>query len=341
MKRFFSFLAVMGLLFNSSFCYGNTPQRAGRLLQLQAQAHAILQTNPQTQQYIKEILLYSSAVLLMAQMKQLSAQQFRAALAADLQEVAQLRTRPLPKYTPGRPYYMAAKKAATDPAQLSLFPEEAPAPKPAPKKEDLSWLDAPQEELKSTRPTPAAELFEEAEFQTKKPQKSYLSKRVEKEYGHTNLFKKLTPQETQGLFQRLDQAAAINAKSGKEAAQKFLHEMANKFPKAQILFISAKRMLLGAVLFMVADHFIQFGQENPSLQRLMANPHLFLQADENQIALLAQDPQAVQYAELLVQGLEEIAQTPITAEDIAYMRKSTEQMQQSRRNEQLQHISNR
>ena len=330
----------MSLFINGTFCYGNTRQREVRLFQLQAQAHSILQQNPQMQQYIKDILIYSSAVLLMAQMKQLSMQQFKAALETDLQEIAHIRQRPLPKYTPGRPYYMAAKKTAADPAQLSLFPEEAPAPKPAPKKEDLSWLDAAQEELKSTRTAPAAELFEEAEFQAKKPKKSYLSKRIEQEYGNTNHFKKLTAQEIEGVYQRLDQAAAIHYKSGKEAAQKFLHEMANKFPKAQILFISAKRMLLGAALLMVADRFIQFGQENQSLQRLIANPYLFLQADENQIAVLAQNPQAVQYAELLVQGLEEIARTPITDKDVSYLKKSTEQLQQNRRYEQLQHISN-
>lgn len=340
MKKILSFFIIFSFLSASFPAYCQTGQRTQQLLDLQHQAHSLLQTNPLAQEYIRDILAYTGAVLLIAHLKKFSQQQLKAAIATQLQNIPSSAHAPISLLPQNTPYYMAAKKTAADPAQLSLFPDEAPAPKsaPAPAKEDLSWLDAPQEPLKSTRPKPSPELFDDPQFQSKKPQKSYLSKRVEAEYGQTNLFKKLTPQEIEGLFQRLDQAAAIHAKSGKETAQRFLHDMANKYPRAQILFISAKRMLLGGVLLLVADRFIRWGQEDASFQRFLANPQLFLQADAQEISILAQNPQSLQYAQLLVEGLKEITHADIGQEEVHFMRQATRQMHQEKQALQLKNL---
>ncbi len=304
--------------------------RTEQLLHLQHQARHYASLNPHT----RDLLLYVSAYLLWAYMEKLPAYQFKMALTQELSQInpsAYRSVQPQHSFS----HMFAKKRAVSDADQLSLFPEEKAPVRPAPAKEnDLSWLDQTDEALRPTQKPQTNSLFPELE-QAAQPKKSYLSRRIEERYGHTNYFLKLTQEEREGLFQRLNQAAAINHKSGKAAAHKFLYDMSNKYPRAHILFLQAKHLLLGGILLLVADNMIDFCLENQSMNRLLRNPQLFLEASEQEIALLAQDPQAVPYAQLLVASLEEIAPVSVSDEELAYIRSSIRRTEQSAQNQSL------
>ena len=330
MRKFFTLLILLAYTCSpSAFVWGQNTS-AEQLFSLQKQARHYASQS----EHSRDLLFYISATLLWAYMEKLPALQLKMALT---QELNQISVSSHSWHTEHSFNQMFAKKAAADPSQLSLFPQEAaPTQPPTPKKEDLSWLDEPQEALRATKKAQENSLFPELEV-AKQPKKSYLSRRIEERYGNTNYFRKLSQEEIEGLFQRLNQAAAINYKSGKEAAQKFLADMANKYPKAQVLFLQARHLLLGGALLLLVDQLVDFSSENQSLYRLVRNPELFLEATREDLALLAEHPQSVEYANLLVLSLQEMASSSLSDEELAYIQSVNQQTRQSQQNKPLRY----
>ena len=287
-------------------------------MQLQSQANSLISSSAESEERLTQLLTLITGTLLLAQAKQLSRQQFKTALAQQFQEIKggafSRHSSTLPELSSR---FMWAKKATppADPNQLSLFPDEAPSTAtPAKPNKDLSWLDEKPAELKPTKIRDEASLFAEPEFQPKKA-KSAFAQRVEREHAGMQCLEKLTQEERAGLIQRLNQAAAINYKHGKTAAQKFLYDMGQKYPRARAIFFSARHMLWGVGLLVIADQIFTYSQGDAFFNRLVQNPHLFLNASEEEIEILAQHEQSVAFAELLVEGLKDLSQVPLTQED--------------------------
>ncbi len=330
MRRFILFITALAFICSSYTLAWGQQTRFQQLLALQTQAKSYAQQSP----YARDLLLYISATLLWAHMAKVPVYQFKMALT---QELSQISPSSRHSFTEHSFQHMFAKRAkpVADEAQLSLFPEETPAPKPTtPKKEDLSWLDEAPEALAPTKKPQGESLFPELE-KAAPVKKSYLSRRIEERYGHTNYFHKLSQEEIEGLFQRLNQAAAINYKSGKAAAHKFLSDMANKYPKAQVLFLQAKHLLLGGVLLIIADQLIDFSLENQSFERMLRNPQLFLEASPEELVSLAENPQVLEYAQLLTASLEEMTYVSVSEEELAYIRSYNQNMRQTRQSSRL------
>lgn len=325
MRKLFSFLLALSFVLQVPTVAWGQQTRFEQLLHLQHQAQHHVQNTP----YSRDLLFYISALLLYAHMHKFSAYEFKMALTQELSQFSSSAQPRRPEFSFRHMYAQKTRPVASD-VQLSLFPDEPAPAKPAPaKKEDLSWLDKEPETLKPTKKPQKTTLFAEIEPPAQPIKKSYLSRRIEEKYKHTSFFFKLTQEEIEGLFQRLNQASAINYKYGKDAAYKFLSEMADKYPKAQVLFLQAKHLLLGGVLLFAIDQLLDLSFEDPSFSRLARNPYLFINASEQELKLLAENPQSLPYAQLLVSSLEELAATSVSQEEIEYIRAVNHSFRQS------------
>lgn len=309
---------AIALFLTSSPVMAQQSYRKHQLLRLQSQANSLINSSAESKKRLTQLLTLVTGTLLLTQTKHLSQQQFKTALAQQVQDIKAARLSRTPSALPElSSRFMMAKKAkpTADPSQLSLFPDEAPAKAPAasPNK-DLSWLDEAPPQLKPTKIHDENFLFSDPQFQSKRP-KSAFAQKVEREHMGLACWEKLTQEERAGLIQRLNQAAAIRCKHGREAAQKFLFDMGQKYERARIIFFRARNMLWGVGLLLVANELLTHSQEDAFFARLVQNPQLFLNASEEEIEVLAQHEESVSYAELIVTSLEELSNIPLTQED--------------------------
>lgn len=317
LKPVFSLLLSSALLLSASApaCAGQ-PQRHKQLLSLREQTRRALSARPERTAYLRQLLTLSAGAAVVAavsvaaqkQQTQLALADIRARLQTALRQNAAA-----PLKGPG--LHLFAKKHTDDAWVGSLFDDvekaPAPAPKPAPKK-DLSWLDEPFEKP-APAPRPGSLFPEQTPPPTKAEPKTYLSKRIMKEYEPR--LSRLPLSEQQGLVDILDEAVLRKKKSGYASAIRFLEQKSYRTAHVSLYLIIAKRMLLLTGIFVATDYFLHLPEQSAALRRLAANPVLLADATEADLALLATDPQSVPLCQSIAQAATALADMELSAQE--------------------------
>lgn len=317
LRPFLSLLLSFSLLLSvPASAYARQPQRYEQLLSLREQTRRALSARPERTAYLRQLLTLSAGAALVAtlsaaaqtQQTQLALADIRARLQTALRQNA---AAPLK----GAQRHLFAKKQSNDAWMGSLFDEveeaAAPAAKPAPQT-DLSWLDEPFE-----KPAPAPKtgsLFpEQTPAPTKAEPKTYLSKRIMKQYEPR--LSRLPLAEQQGLVEMLDEAVLRKKKYGYASAIRFLEQKSYHTAHVSLYLIIAKRMLLLTGIFVVTDYFLHAAERSAALQRLAANPLLLADAADEDLAVLAADPQAVPLCQSIAQAATALADMELSAQE--------------------------
>lgn len=304
MKKIFSlFLAACCL---STFCVGNL-QAAGKqnylpaLKKWQLQAREYLDPATAQGNYLRQLLILTAAgAALQAGLKATSAQAAKA-VAGIYQHSAPLKPNRFAPSLPKARYHMFAKKQELT---GDLFAQ--------PSGKDLSWLDEPQKPV-SPRPQPEASLFGNTTKEIRP--NTYLSKQIFKNYWPR--LERLPLSEQQGLMQALDEAVARKKTGGRQMALRFLEQKAAQSSTTSLYFVIAKRMIIFSGILLASNAYLNaMSSNNKMLQRLANNPLLFIDADEKDLAALAQNPQAVDLCAQITRSISLMAQSRFEPQEL-------------------------
>lgn len=329
MKTFRPFLSLLlsgALLFSAGMptCAGQ-PQRYEQLLSLRQQTRRALSARPERTAYLRQLLTLSAGAALLSTLSVAAQNQQAQWALADIRAQLQTALRQnaaSPLKGPQRRLF-AKKRSSHDGFVGSLFDEvkEAQpakaAPKATPKPEkDLSWLFEPFE-TPAPAPKPGSLFPEETPAPTKAEPKTYLSKRIMKEYEPR--LSRFPLSEQQGLVEILDEAVLRKKKEGYASAIRFLQQKSYRTAHVSLYLIIAQRMLLLTGIFAAADYLLQADVPSAALHRLAANPLLLADATDEDLAVLATDPQAVPLCRTIAQATQVLSDMELSAQEQQYL----------------------
>ena len=266
------------------------------LIRLQTQAKQTLAKHPQTENYIRQILLLSAETAILTALA--SQSQKRLALAfisAKEDPVFSVPQRSLPSKEQNRMLF--AKKPKIE-LSGNLFDQP-----PAKPKRDLSWLEEPDRPLKPRPQQPT--LFDLPPTEVKP--KTFLSKQILERFQVR--INRLPISEKQALIETIDEAVLIQRKHGRHAAWEFLEKKAFQSSTTSLYLVMAQRALWAMSILLVVGFFMHPVSSEKMTQRLARNPTLFLDASEEQLEQLSHHPQAVDFAKSIVQTVDLLAQS--------------------------------
>lgn len=276
-------------------------QRLAALKKLQQQARQYLQADNAKGNYLRQLLVLSAAgAALQAGLEATSAKAAHA-VAGIRNASLTAKPKPLSPSAASARYHMFAKKQELT---GDLFAQ--------PQAKDLSWLDAPQEPV-APRPQQEASLFGPASQEVRP--NTYLSKRIMKNYRPR--LERLPLSEQQGLIQALDEAVARKKSGGMQMALRFLEQKAAQSSTTSLYFIIAKRMLVFGGILLATDAYLNaMASDSKMLQRVANNPLLFIDAGEDDLAALAQNPHALALCTQITRAVTQMAQSPFEAQEL-------------------------
>lgn len=278
-------------------------QRSAELRALRNRAQQILQKSPETAVYIRRLLVLSAGTAAMAALTELAQQRMWQTVSSAKSHSRLFPEKGLAERSPARHLFAKRRSWGLIDDLFDLPPTASHGQK------DLSWLDKPSQPL---APRPAQpSLFDEPVKEIKP--KTFLSKYIMENYRPR--ISRLPLSEQQGLIEVLDEAVLRKQKSGRQNALKFLEQKAFQSSSTSLYLVIAKRMLVVTGILAVTDLLVSSSFSDKTMERLAANPALFLDATDEQLHRLARYPQALSYCRQIVQAVELLAATPLTEEE--------------------------
>lgn len=272
------------------------------LKQLQQQARQYLQPSTPQGSYLRQLLVLTAAGAALQAGLQATSAQAAKAVAGIHHSTGLIKPKKFSFSLPKTRYHMFAKKQELT---GDLFAQ--PAGK------DLSWLDEPQKPV-APRPQTQPDLFGNTTKEIRP--NTYLSKQIFKNYWPR--LDMLPLSEQQGLMEALDEAVARKKAGGRQMALRFLEQKAAQSASTSLYFVIAKRMLVFGGLLLASDAYFDAMYSNDKmLHRLANNPLLFVDADEQELAVLAQNPQAVDLCAQITHALSLMAESHFDAQELA------------------------